>query len=245
MKIRTFSTLMLIGLMQQASLALARNETISLHYHERPPYASLNPAGDVHGLTAGPVADAFSVAEITVNWINTPANRQLRVVQRNSGMDCIIGWFKNSEREQFARFSLPIYTDQPQAVIALKTNRRIAHQSSLSALFKDRSLHLLVKSGYSYGPYVDNLVASLRPKKTVVTTENLSMLRMLSAGRVDYFLAAVEEIEYLIDREDLNRADYQFLNFTELARETNRYLMCSQRVSPRLIERFNTGLLQR
>ena len=243
MNVRIFFSLMLIGLLQQGSLAHASDETISLHYHNRPPYASLKPAGDVQGLTASPVAEAFSAAGIAVNWINTPSSRQLQLVQRNAGLDCIIGWFKNLEREQFARFSLPIYRDQPQMVIALKSNHRIAQQNSLSDLFKDRSLRLLVKSGYSYGPGVDDLVATLRPKKTVVTGENLSMLRMLSAGRVDYFFAAVEEVEYLIESHDFNRADYQFLSFAELAHGTNRYLMCSERVGHRLIERFNAGLL--
>ena len=234
----------LLGLIQPAAIALANDEVINVHYHDRPPYAVSTPSGEVSGLTASPVAKAFRLAGITVAWIQTPSNRQLRVVQGNSPNDCVLGWFKNAEREQFARFSRPIYKDQAQRVIALASNPALANGRALTTLFKDRSLNLLVKSGYSYGPGVDSLLAALKPRVTVVTGDNLSMLRMLNAGRVDYFFAAVEEVDYLIGSHEFNRADYQFLAFAELAQGTNRYLMCSRQVSDALIDRFNANLPQ-
>ncbi|ATX77930.1 substrate-binding periplasmic protein [Reinekea forsetii] len=244
MRMKIIFGFVILGLIQPAAIALASDEVINVHYHDRPPYAVSTPSGMVSGLTASPVVKAFSQAGVQVAWIQTPSNRQLRLVQGNSANDCVLGWFKNAEREQFARFSQPIYRDKPQRVIALESNRRVTKGTSLSALLRDQSLKLLVKSGYSYGPVVDQLLVKLKPQTTVVTGDNLSMLRMLNAGRVDYFFAAVEEIDYLIGINDFARADYQFLPFVELAQGTNRHLMCSRRVSDALLDRFNAHLPQ-
>lgn len=86
-------------------------EVIVLHYHERPPYMETTATG-VGGLTATPAGMAFETAGIPFRWELTPSNRQLKVVQDNLGHDCLLGWFKNPERETFAHFTAPIYQDE-------------------------------------------------------------------------------------------------------------------------------------
>ncbi|MDE2428233.1 MAG: hypothetical protein KGM99_05860, partial [Burkholderiales bacterium] len=80
-------------------------DKITLNYNERPPYIVPAADGSATGLTATPAANAFSTAGIPVTWTKIPPNRQLIVVQENKSANCAIGWFKNSERETFAKFS--------------------------------------------------------------------------------------------------------------------------------------------
>ena len=74
---------------------------ITLHYNERPPYLVTTEDG-VGGLTGAPTTQVFAASGIPYNWEQTPSKRQIYLLQQNEGRDCLVGWFKNAEREGFA-----------------------------------------------------------------------------------------------------------------------------------------------
>jgi len=196
-------------------LPAAADDVITLHYHERAPYY-VEAEGKVTGLCADPAALAFETAGIPFRWRKTPAKRQLDVLKENRGRDCILGWFKNLEREAFAKFTLPIYQDQPAIAIARADNSAIASGRLLENIFSNPKLILLRKDGYSYGRFVDEKIAQLNPAQVVTAAENIGMLKMIHTGRADYFLIGEEEADGLFGLSGIPEADFKYIRFANM-----------------------------
>lgn len=115
-----------------SSSALAQIEpTVTLHYIQRPPYMTSS-GNSLTGLTGEPSFEAFKNAKIPFVIAETPFARQLHMIEKNSGRDCVIGVFKKPEREAFAKFTNPIYKDQPQIILTAAANaQRFADRKSV------------------------------------------------------------------------------------------------------------------
>jgi polar amino acid transport system substrate-binding protein len=225
-----------------ASNAPAQN-LLQLYYDERIPYAEMNENGIVRGLTATPTAAAFEATDIPFIWKKMPFKRQLATIKANRKKACGIGWFKNPEREEFARFSAPIYQDKPTIVISRKGSEFLSHHSTVASLLSDTRIKLLLKDGFSYGSYLDAMIEQHQPDKLmVVGSSNLEMLKVLLSGRADYFFAAEEEAEEIIKSGGYTMSQFELQRFNGMPAGNNRYLACSQQVSPEMIERFNQSL---
>ncbi len=114
---------------------------ITLHYHERPPYYMTGPLG-VYGLCVDPAKLAFNRANIPFRWEKTPAKRQLDIIKENRSKDCIIGWFKNPDREKFAKYSHVIYQDKPTIALARADNYNIISNGPLEETLLNSDLVL-------------------------------------------------------------------------------------------------------
>ncbi len=144
------------------SVPLPSTDVITIHYHERPPYYSSGPLG-VYGICSDPAKLAFKKAGIAFLWERTPASRQLDILKANKSRDCLIGWFKNSEREKFAKYTYYIYQDKPIIALARSDNYNIRSGRTLEEVFQNDKLTLLRKNGYSYGQFIDTKISKLKP----------------------------------------------------------------------------------
>lgn len=216
---------------------------IQVYYAERIPYAISDQKGGIEGLTASPVARAFQTANIPFEWKKMPFKRQLITIKANKKKACGIGWFKNPERKEFARFSDAIYQDRPTIIIARKGNIAFDGHHTIKDLFKDNSIKLLVKDGFSYGKYLDELIEKEQPSKIlVVGSSNLEMLQIILSGRADYFFAAEEEAEQMITSAGLSTSQFDLLSLNDMPAGNARYLACSKQVPTKIIEQFNQAL---
>ncbi len=220
------------------------SERIALHYHERPPYAQTEEDGSVSGLTASPAALALERAGIAFHWVRTPSNRQIQLLERNSGLDCMLGWFKNPQREQLGQFSLPLYQDKPTIGLALFSNLKLDSGISLQQALQDSSLRLLVKDGYSYGEVIDRLIEQLQPQRTITTVENINMLRMIALDRADYFFIAEEEASELIRQSEFKPADFKYIHFSNSPEGGRRHLWCSRQVADSSLAQINRAIAE-
>lgn len=218
-------------------------DTITLHYHERPPYYITGPLG-VYGLCSDPAKQAFTAAGIRFRWEKTPAARQLDILKANRSRDCLIGWFKNAERERFAKYSDFIYQDKPTIAIARSDNGKIPALTSIEAVLNNPELTLLVKGGYSYGRFIDAKINTINPKRLVTESENIGMLRMIHSGRADYFFISEEEAVVLRSSSGLLETDLAFIHFTDIPPGNKRYLLFSRNVEDAVIEKINAALKQ-
>ncbi len=216
---------------------------IVLHYNERPPYLVTTDIG-VGGLTGDPATIVFEKSNLPFQWKQTPSKRQIYLLQQNSGRDCLVGWFKNAEREKFAKYTLPIYQDKPQIALARADNDQISSGGTVGATFSNPHLTLLVKDGYSYGDLLDGKIKEYNPVRTVTTVENSAMLKMVYAGHADYFLIAPEEAEGLIKTSEFDTQDFKAIHFTDIPYGEKRYILCSQQVDDTLIDQLNTVIRQ-
>jgi ABC-type amino acid transport substrate-binding protein len=198
----------------------------------------------VGGLTGEPAAVVFEKSGIPFEWKQTPSKRQIYLLQQNKGRDCLVGWFKNAEREKFAKYTLPIYWDKPQVALARADNEGVPVDVTVSDLFADPTLNLLVKDGYSYGDYLDGKIKAENPHRTVTTVENSEMLKMIHARHADYFFIAPEEADGLIASSAFDRQDFKFIHFRDLPSGEKRYILCSLQVEDAIIDQLNATIEQ-
>lgn len=220
----------------------AEGEMITLHYHERPPYYMTGPLG-VYGICVDPVKLAFSRAKIPFRWEKTPAKRQLDIVKSNQSKDCLIGWFKNPEREKFAKYSHFIYQDKPTIALARADNDKIISNGPLDRTLLNSDLVLLRKNGYSYGPFIDTKI-TLTPRQEMTNAENIGMLKMIHSKGADYFFISEEEATALITTSGLLETDFKFIRFTDIPKGNKRYLLFSKQVADEVIGKINFALKQ-
>lgn len=216
-------------------------EKITLHYNQRFPY-TYEQLDDVVGLTATTAGDAFRSANIPFCWQKTPFKRQLIILAGNSGQDCSCCWFKTSKRQKYAKYTKALYRDNPQVAIAKSNNSKVIDGLKVEDLLKDRSMKMLVKGGYSYGLFLDNLIERCHTEKETVVVENYQMLKMIALGRADYFFVAEEEAFALIHLPRSLRHDFKLVHFSDMPQGLDRYIMCAQQVSDTIIQGLNANL---
>jgi uncharacterized protein (TIGR02285 family) len=240
---RYFSSLIAMSILFVCSMPVNAENPIQLYYYDRAPYAITDVQGEVSGLCATPAANAFKQAGIPFQWKKMPFKRQLVTIKYNKKKACGIGWFKNPEREAFARFTDAIYQDKPAITISKKGNRALKRHQDLKTLLKDKQVKLLVKDGFSYGTYIDGLIKSYDPEVVVVATStNIQMLQMILAGRADYYFTSEEEAEHIIVNVGYEVSQFQLQHYSDMPAGNRRYITCSQQVSPEMIDLLNLAL---
>lgn len=210
--------------------------TLRLHHQERPPYAATQAGGQVRGLVADPAAQALQRAGIAFEWVRTPSQRQLALIQAEpGGLDCGVGWFRTDERAARGRFSAPLYRDRPLAAL-VRDAAWSAADASAAALLADPALRLLVKEGYSYGPRLDARIAAAPRPPLRTSVEPLQMARMLASGRADWMPVAPKEAEVL------RQPGLRLLPLADEAEGPSRHLYCNRAVPAAWIERIDRAL---
>jgi uncharacterized protein (TIGR02285 family) len=179
---------------------------------------------------------------IAYRWEDLPSARQIEVIKRNDGQACGLGWFKRPDREAFAKFTLPIYHDLPTIVVARADDARFAGTPTLDALFHDKSLRLLTKTGYSYGAEIDAKLAADAPNLRRDPSDNRTMLVMIGRKRVDYMIMAEEEAKDLLSQADFADAGLAIYYLANPPAGEYRYLMCSKSVSDAVLARINQAI---
>ncbi|ODN43374.1 transporter substrate-binding domain-containing protein [Piscirickettsia litoralis] len=218
------------------------NYGLTMLYNERPPYLKTESDNKVSGLTATPITTVFKLANIPLHWKKSPAKRHLVLIKKNNEPVCAAGWFKNPEREQYALYTLPVYQDKPTELLTQVDNKHITRPLSLSQLFKIKTTVLLAKSGYSYGPQIDQAISQFKPRLIKTTRENKRMIKMLSKHLADYMFIAPEEATTAIQSANLNPKDFKLIRITDIAPGNKRYIICSKKVPITIINKLNQAI---
>lgn len=233
--------LFLLSLLSGAASPASGEEPLSVLYNARPPYQIPGPGSEVTGFTADPAAYALRKAGIPFKWVPMPTPRQILKIQENRSRLVAIGWFKNPEREKFAKFSHVIYQDKQIAVLARAANQQVSAARTVQELLNDKSLLLLRKLGYSYGRALDDWIDRNRPATMTATVENVSMIQMIHARRADYMFISPEEAEEAIGLAGFQASDFQLRTLPDMPHGEKRHLMFSRLVDDetiRLIDKY-------
>lgn len=217
----------------------ATAEDIQLYYSERPPYYSAR-NGEVHGLLADVAATALKSAGIPFVWVEMPPTRQFELLKRKQAYSCIVGAYITPERVAYARFTRPIYQNRPTIALGRANDARLAKIEGVEALLRDPNLVLLVKKSYSYGAFLDDLIAKLNPRIYMTTVESDTMFRQIGGSRADYMFMAAEEGEYAMTTPE--GAELFTYTVPGMPGGSVRYLMCSVAVPESIIERIDASL---
>jgi len=218
----------------------SKHGAIIVHFHQRRPFYI---SGDkVHGLVIDPIALAFKTAGIPCAWQETPARRQLDIIERNEDESCAAGWFKTPEREAYARYTLPIYQDKPFVAVTRADNEYLAATETLDRVLQERRLQLLVKEGYSYGRLIDERVKALAPRTITTTAENQNILKMIENYRADYSFMTEEEAQDLLTSPEVEAGTFRIVRFSDMPAGGKRYIICSKKVGSEIIARLDAAI---
>ena len=216
-------------------------DILQLHFHERRPYYAKH-NDQVYGLVAGPVDRLLTQASIDFEWIETPAGRQLDIVRDGVSPVCAVGWFKTPQRQRYAKYTLPVYQDGKVVAVTRNDNDNIKEDDLLERVFSDGRLKLLVKSGYSYGPYITRKMEEFRPWKLSTTADNVGMLEMIHDLRADYCFMSEEEAYELLVYSSLDRSAFKIIYFRDVPGGSKRYLLCSRKVDDAMMKKINGAI---
>ena len=172
-------------------------EPIDVVITPRLPYYVVDSNGVVSGVVADPAVEAFEKAGLNIQWEVVSFKRQLKMIENNKRPVCGIGWFKNPEREKFAKFTKSIYQNKPLIALSRSDNDAVLAHHHLRSLMKDKALIMGRKLGFSYGVKVDGLIEEFAPKKVTTDQSNMGMIRMLIGKRFDYMISSPEEAAHL------------------------------------------------
>jgi polar amino acid transport system substrate-binding protein len=224
-----------------ASTPVHAAEPLTLYYNERPPYLVTGAQPDkVVGLTADPAARAVEGAGFVPLWSPLPSTRQLVTLREGHVPACAVGWFKNPERELSFKFTKPIYRDKP--TVAIARSDFDAHSSKLAEVFQQPGLRVLVKDKYSYGPWIDSLLARSRSLTVSTTEENVQMVRMIAGKRADIMFSSQEEAQYLLTQSSVAASAVKVLRFDDVPHGEKRYIMCSRSVPDETLQRLDRAI---
>ncbi|MES2584659.1 MAG: transporter substrate-binding domain-containing protein [Pseudomonadota bacterium] len=220
--------------------AVHAEDTIDLHFYVRPPYMVKNGEAQASGLTADPAAAAFEKAGVRFRWQQTPAKRQLVMIESGNGLDCGVGWYKTPEREKFGKFTAPVYRDKP--TVAITRAKFQPRDKSLAAVVADPATRVVMKVGLTYGLDIIAIMAKAKAQVQTVTTEQSTLARMVASGRVDFMFSPQEEAELLVAEVEREGEGLKVLTFSDVREGGTRHIMCSRRVSDGTIAKLNTAL---
>lgn len=243
MRIRNPLWLAVVGaVFSMASVRAQTSEPVTLHYVQRPPYMMAAGEGLI-GLTGGPSYQAFKTAKVSVVVKETPFARQLYYLEKNTGRDCMIGMFRKPERAAFAKYSKPVYQDQPQVIITgVVQAKRFSDFQSVVDVFNDKKLVLLAKLGYSYGVPLDALIEKYQPTRIQTTDENLQMLRSVRLNTSSYMFMAPEEAHAAIEAAGFTTSDFKLIRFGNMPEGEYRHLLCSRNVPDEVMQKLNAAI---
>jgi len=214
------------------SFSVTAGETVKLYYVERPPYMGKADGNKVVGLWVDIAEQAFTMAGVPHEWSSIPAARQIENIKGDVEPACAVGYYRSPDRESYSLFTDVMFLGKPHVAIASSKNDRVIKRQTVDSLLSDRSLTLLAKKSYSYGDVLDNKI----------TTDSVSMARMIAAQRADYMFCAEEECAAILKTPQLQGLELTLVRLSDMPQPPPRYFMCSRKVGAETISRVSEAL---
>jgi hypothetical protein len=232
--------LLAIGLLVCTGTAGAAD--LMLYYNERPPFIAASINGEVHGVVADPAISVLHAAGISIEWRERPINRGLAIIEAGQEAACAVGLFKTPERASRAQFSLPLYRDRAMAVVANRD--QLTTPSSLVDLMSNRRYRMVVKESFSYGPFIDELIAREHPQTSTSPYEMVDLFNQVRKGLADYTIAPGEEASYWLGHDARMQAELREIHYPDIPPGQLRYLMCSKAVPAEQMQKIDHAISQ-
>ncbi len=219
------------------------DDTMKVAYLERPPYYWTHD-GQPKGFLLELTQHIFRLAGIEASYLPVPPNRIIAELRENKSSLCSIGWFKNHERESFARFSLPIYRDRPLVILTTKDKaERIRQYERLEDVFRDTSLVLATMASFSFGEEIDRLQRLILPRTLTISTTQSVLPRLILQGRAAYMLVAPEEIPNLLGSANVDPKLFVELTMRDIPPGNLRHLIFNAGVPEDIMSSVNAAIM--
>jgi ABC-type amino acid transport substrate-binding protein len=217
-------------------------EPLLMLFREKPPYSYVE-NGVQKGFLLEKTQKILARAKIESKFTIVPPKRLFQEIQDNAFPVCSFGWYKNPEREKYARFSLPIHQDRPQVVLASPKSAKLHRHKTLKSVMADPTLVIAVLDAVSYGPELDAMIAAFPGKIDKALLSVAQVVKKVAAHRADLMFIDQDDYDYLAEiNGDVKNAGLVRVVYPDLPAGLKRYILCSHKVSEEVMRKINTGI---
>lgn len=218
-------------------------EPLRMVFRSKPPYSYIED-GVQKGFLLEKTEQILKAGGVKARFSELPLRRIFQDIQLNQERICSFGWYKNPEREAYARFSLAMHQDRPHLVLThQKSAEKIKRLKTLKDLMGAADLTLTMVDSVSYGPEIDAMIAAFPGSIDKAPLSPQKVAEKLAAERADFMF--------------MDRDDYEFFKATtptfphdalivvsvpDAPAGLQRYILCSKKVSPDTMNQINTGI---
>ncbi|MHC1788803.1 substrate-binding periplasmic protein [Solidesulfovibrio sp.] len=216
---------------------------LTLLVFHRPPYYMLDNGKAAGGFLLSVALAVFELAGFPVTIREMPPSRIMATLADTKARLCAVGWIKTPERQAFARFSQPIYRNQPMAV-AIRTDRPIPTEPppSIKALL-GAGLTWGLREGFSYGPPFDQAFLAVSPDRIKRFSDTPHMVGLLAQGRLDAMPIDPEELAWIIGSHPRLGPRIRLVPLADAPPGHDRCIICSQAVPPEDMARLDAAIV--
>ncbi len=216
-------------------------EPLLVTFIDKPPYYYADASGEPRGFLIERTRQILGEAKIEARFNARPASRVPHEMRTESLISCSIGWFRNAERETFARFSRPIYHDRPLLGVVQRARAAEFPSPYSVAALAASGARIGSVAGFSHGDAVDRVLASMATPVDLAPAPAQNLSKLL-AGRIDLALFNSEELDYFIAETPGVSGRLSRIEFSDVPPGRARHLMCSRHIDPGLLERIDAAI---
>lgn len=221
--------LLLAGIVALLPCVSASEEPIPVLIFDRPPYYERQAGGNFVGLVGAPVGQAFERAGIPFVCTDALLHTQLEEIRADDRAVCAAGWFKTEEREEYARFTIPVYQDQPLVVVGRSDNHRL-WASTFEDLIVQPKLKMLARIDFSFGAKIDGMIEDSGLTVRLSAAGAKENLERIVRGYADFLLISPEELSVTLDQV-YDSTQLAKISFPDIPFGNTRHIICSRSVS--------------
>lgn len=210
----------------------------------RPPYYLLSDGQPAGGFLLTTALAAFERARIPVTVREMPPGRITATVADGKSRVCAVGWIKTPQREAVARFSLPLYRNQPVAVAVGSTIPIAPYPPPPLETLLQAGLHWGLREGFSYGKSFDKAFAEQPPSVVKRFADTTHMVTLVAQGRLDAILVDPEELAWIISTKPELGSRVRLIQLADAPPGNDRTIMCNRAVPPETIARLDAAITE-
>gem|GEM_PF-4885599 len=167
-----------------------------LHFMDQPPASGVDAQGRPQGELVERMRRVEALAGLPLRWQLTPLKRSLQDLRDNREPVCVLGIYRNAEREAYVRFSRSLLAGYPQILVARsEVAPLLRQQPSGRAALQAAELRLLVFDGVSYGEEIDAWIRERQGPTVRVVSGPLRVVEMLARDRADFAIVTPRGLE--------------------------------------------------
>lgn len=228
-----------------------------LHYQNRPPYFIDSSQGKlIDGILYKNIEKVMKQAKIKYTYDRVPFARSLYQIKEGKENICVTYAYKTQERQKYAVYTEPIYKDEKIAIAIRKGDSRFQNYTTLKEIMKNSSLVPMIRIGYSYGDYIDELILNFKNYKADdFNTRNQEkikdtskdpeyILTSVASKEIDYSFWPKNELSFLIKQSPNLKNELETKDLRDVQTAQYRHLLCSKSVNSEDIEKINKAIKQ-
>lgn len=228
-------------------------DKLLLAVQDRPPYFiyKKNVTTPDDGVIYHLILKILNNANINFEFKNVPLIRSVSEIKSNKDKTCLPAAFKNKEREDIALFSKAYFQDKKTVIVFRKNDNKFKNYDKFENILKNNEIILLLKLGYIYGKYIDDLIFEVKKYNNgefklnnlsaliLTSMNNTEMFYEIMNKKADYLIIGRNEGEYLFEQNPKFNQELEMKDLIDMPEGEKRYIMCAKMVGKQTMDKID------